>query len=193
VSSTAVRLPGLKGPAELYFNGEALRLGSDGTARLPRAADGEKDVLALRTGADETLPDSPEFILGVATIEPGSWTTSGLPYYSGSAAYEREFDLPEPYAGKKLTLDCGRVGTAAEVWVNEKPAGVRVWLPYAFDISQLARPGVNRLKIIVTNTMENARAVENHARKLERIDVNGLLGPVTITPYLEAELKCVLK
>jgi phosphoribosylpyrophosphate synthetase len=57
----------------------------------------------------------------------------------------------------------------------------------------LARPGVNRVKIIVTNTMENARAVENHARKLERIDVNGLLGPVTITPYLEAELKCVLK
>ena len=47
--------------------------------------------------------------------------------------------------------------------------------------------------IAVTNTMGNARAVENHARKLERIDVHGLLGPVTLRHYLEAELNCVAK
>jgi hypothetical protein len=193
LSSTAVRLPAFKGPAEIYFNGAALPIGSDRIVRLPRAADGKDDVLALRTRADDIMPDSPEFILGVATMEPGSWTTNGLPYYSGSAAYEREFNLLESYAGKRLVLDCGRVGTAAEVWVNEKRAGVRVWLPYAFDISRLVKPGVNRLKIVVTNTMENARAVENHARKLERIDINGLLGPVSIKPYLEAELKCVAR
>jgi len=78
------------------------------------------------------------------------------------------------------------------VWVNDQPAGVRVWLPFTFDISKLLRPGTNRLKILVTNTMENERAVENHAEKLERIKVNGLLGPVSIIPYLEAELKCPL-
>ena len=37
------------------------------------------------------------------------------------------------------------------------------------------------MRLVVTNTMANERAVENHARLLPKIDLNGLLGPVTIT------------
>jgi hypothetical protein len=79
-----------------------------------------------------------------------------------------------------LTLDCGTVGVVAEVWVNGKSAGVRVWQPFTFDITGLAQPGRNRIKILVTNTMSNGRAVENHAGLLPKIDVNGLHGPVRI-------------
>jgi len=46
------------------------------------------------------------------------------------------------------------------------------------------------VKILVTNTMENARAVENHAGKLQKIQVNGLLGPVKVLPYLETTIRC---
>jgi hypothetical protein len=99
-------------------------------------------------------------------------------------------DLPGSYVGKKLILDCGQVGVVAEAWINDQPAGVRVWLPYTFDISRLVKPGRNKLQILVTNTMENERAVENHAPKLRKIEPNGLIGPVTIAPYQEVNLRC---
>ena len=67
--------------------------------------------------------------------------------------------------------------------MNGKPAGVRVWKPFTFDVSGLVRPGKNRIAILVTNTMENERAVENHAGKLERLKSSGLLGPVRLIPY----------
>jgi len=113
-----------------------------------------------------------------------------MPYYSGSAVYERSFSIPREYVGKKLVLDCGQVGVVAEAWVNDKSAGTRVWLPYSFDISRLVKAGENRLRIVITNTMENERAVENHAPKLQKIEPNGLIGPVRIVPYQEVDLRC---
>lgn len=124
-------------------------------------------------------------------MNPGSWTANGLPYFSGSAAYERSFNLPREYLGKKLVLDCGQVGVVAEAWVNGRPAGVRVWLPYSIDISKLVKAGENKLRIVVTNTLETERAVENHAPKLQKIEPNGLIGPVRITPYQEVVLRCL--
>ncbi|MCC7496702.1 MAG: hypothetical protein IT160_03935, partial [Bryobacterales bacterium] len=40
--------------------------------------------------------------------------------------------------------------------------------------------GSNTVKILVTNTMENERAVENHAPVLSRLRHSGLIGPVRI-------------
>ena len=77
-------------------------------------------------------------------------------------------------------LDCGEVGVVAEVWVNGQPAGARVWLPFTFDITKLLKPGRNTVKILVTNTMENERAVENHAKELPRLRHSGLIGPVRL-------------
>ena len=114
-------------------------------------------------------------------IDLGLWTERGLAYFSGAATYEKEVHIPAPYVGRRLVLDCGKVGSAAEVWVNGESAGARVWTPFSFDISTLVRPGSNTVRISVANTMANERAVENHARQLPKIDLDGLLGPVTIT------------
>jgi len=175
LSATAVQLPaGLK-PDAVYYNGHKLA----GLA-LPAPAEGQDNVLALRVPAHQTLRDVVRFQLGSAKAEPGSWSKLGLPYYSGGAYYDREFDLPSQYFGLKLTLDCGLVGSAAEVWVNGKSAGARVWQPYEFDITSLVKAGRNRIRILVTNTLANERAVENHAALLPKIDMNGLMGPVRI-------------
>jgi len=186
--AVAVRLPRFRGAARIFYNGETANADPAGLVRFSAPARGSNNVLVLQVSGDEVIADAPEFLLGRTLMEPGSWTDNGLPYYSGSAAYERDFDLRAEYVDKKLILDCGQVGVVAEAWVNGRPAGVRVWLPFKFDISKLVRPGKNHLKIIVTNTMENARAVENHAKKLSRIRLNGLLGPVQIIPYKEVEL-----
>jgi hypothetical protein len=183
-------LPALKGCLAIYFNGKPVQADEQGIVRFPSPARGDDNVLVLVMEKGATLPDVPRFQLNPTRLAAGSWTLKGLPYYSGSAAYEQEFDLPVSYLGRALVLDCGQVGHAVEVWVNGKPAGVRVWLPYKFDITPLLRAGRNRIKIVVANSMENVRAVENHADLLPNLKVNGLLGRVQIVPYLEGNIIC---
>lgn len=179
-TATAVELPRFRKPYTAWYNGLKLAPDAQGRATLPTAAEGESNVLTMKLVAGDEFQDAPKFTLGSAKTGLGSWLDRGLPYYSGSAAYEKEFEIPVTYAGRKLTLDCGEVGVVAEVWVNGKPAGTRVWLPFAFDITDLVKPGKNTVKILVTNTMENERAVDNHARKLPRLAHSGLIGPVSI-------------
>jgi hypothetical protein len=190
VGASTAHLPALKGCLAIYFDGKPLPADETGTVRFPTAARGEDNVLVLVMEGEKTLPDVPRFHLSATQLAAGSWTLQGLPYYSGSAAYEQEFDLPASYLDRTLMLDCGQAGHAVEVWVNGKPAGVRVWLPYRFDITKLLQAGRNRVKIIVANSMENARAIENHADLLPNLKLNGLLGQVQIVPYLEAKIIC---
>ncbi len=179
-TSIAVELPRFRKPYSVWYNGIKLTPDAEGRAKLPAIAQGENNVLVLKLVAGDEFQDAPKFTLSSAKTQLGSWLKRGLPYYSGSASYENEFVVPAEYAGRKLTLDCGEVGVVAEVWVNSKPAGTRVWLPFAFDITNLVKPGKNTVRILVTNTMENELAVDNHARKLPRLEHSGLIGPVTI-------------
>jgi hypothetical protein len=179
-TATGVQFPAGLRPEGVYLNGHKLAAGTNGQVRFPAPAEGADAVLALKVPATGVMRDMPRFELGAGKLELGSWTERGLPYYSGGAFYEKEFDLPSDYSGRKLMLDCGAVGVAAEVWVNGKSAGSRVWRPFSFDISALVRTGRNQVRILVTNTMANERAVENHAGTLPKIDMNGLQGPVRI-------------
>ena len=187
-AAVGVKRPAFHGPVTVYYDGAKLDPRQE--IRFPRPAEGAGNVLVVRVDRDDEFADEPVFLLGPTKMPPGSWTFNGLPYYSGSASYERDFELPATYHGHKLMLDCGQVGAVAAVTVNGKPAGVRVWLPYSFDITPYARPGKNTVRITVTNTMENERSVENRAFRLENIKLNGLLGPVKVVPYFEGEIRC---
>lgn len=189
-TAISVRLPRAKGPRIVFYNGRKLDASATGIFEWGTPAQGSVNVLAVRLNGDESLADEPEFTLGSGLMHLGSWTYSGLPYYSGSAVYEREVDIPASYVGKRLVLDCGDVGVVAQVSINGQSAGVRVWLPFQFDIGKLVRTGKNSIRIVVTNAMDSERAVENHADKLDQIKLNGLLGPVRIMPYFDAEIEC---
>ncbi|MDF2660336.1 MAG: hypothetical protein K0Q94_3127 [Paenibacillus sp.] len=106
-----------------------------------------------------------------------SWTEwSGMEHFSGAVVYESEFRLePEDVGGNRvIRLDLGDVHEMAEVDVNGTFAGVRFWKPYRYaDISGLVRPGMNTLRIRVTNSLANAY---NRASL-----PSGLLGPVTVS------------
>jgi len=191
--SAGVKLPVFKGPVAVYYNGSKVAPDAGGEIRFARVAEGNGNVLVVRANLDDEFADTPEFLLARTNMDLGSWTFNGLPYYSGSAAYEREFDLPPAYSGRQLVLDCGQVGVTAEVAINRKPAGERVWLPYSFDITPYVRPGKNNIRIVVTNTMESERSVENREFRLDKIKLNGLLGPVRIVPYFDGEIRCALQ
>jgi hypothetical protein len=191
VTSRGVDLPKFKHQVGVFYNGARIQPDASGRFLFPGPASGRSDILAVQTRTGNSFAQAPWFVLGDGSLNTGSWAQFGLTYFSGSATYERDFTLDAVYMGSKMVLECGEIGVVAEVEVNGEQAGNRVWLPFSFDISKFVRPGKNLLRITVTNTMENARAVENRADRLEKLEPNGLIGPVRIVPYREVTLRCV--
>ena len=160
------------------------------------------NVIVLVTSAADQLLDSLQFDTGKSNYQLGSWTWTGLTSFSGEAIYEKGFRLDPNLEGKRIELDLGQVGVTAEVWVNEKRVGERVWEPYRLDVTEYLHPGENRLKIAVTNSDSNRRADADPARYMDKKDLpggraavymgtlslNGLLGPVELVPYERVEL-----
>ena len=81
----------------------------------------------------------------------------GVRHFSGTMKYVYYLHLDERYFKKdlRLRLDLGRVEVIAEVFVDNKPAGVCWAPPYGVDITDLLRKGTNKLEIRVTNLWVN--------------------------------------
>ncbi len=123
-----------------------------------------------------------------------SWTDSALANYSGTALYETTFETRPPAPGKKLFLDLGAVGVAAEVWVNGRSVGQRAWGPFRFDITQAVHAGTNSLRVRVANSDAGWQSqgdtiyakgswglhYQTERDRLPTIRPNGLEGPVRI-------------
>lgn len=65
--------------------------------------------------------------------------------------YQRNFDLPENFAGQQIVLHLGGVSSAYRVWVNDTFVGYAEdsRLPSEFDITALAKPTENKLTVQV--------------------------------------------
>ena len=109
----------------------------------------------------------------------------------------RVFSLSEAEAEQRALLDLGDVKYAAEVWVNGRAVGARLWPPYTLDVTGYLRPGRNEIRVVVTNTWANqflqpeemAHARERgwyntYAQRVEPFQreslESGLLGPVSL-------------
>ncbi len=89
-----------------------------------------------------------------------SWSEhpdSGIKYFSGTANYSREFELPSdfPVKNQRLVLDLGEVRNLAEVELNGQKVALLWTPPFACDVTEYARPGQNKLSIRVTNLLVN--------------------------------------
>ena len=96
--------------------------------------------------------------------------------FSGNIRYTASVKLERK---KEMILDLGEVGSTAEVSLNGKSVGVRVYPPYRFDISDAVIDGDNSLEIIVTNTCVFAER-DNFSRYLP-IRASGIMGPISLT------------
>ncbi len=129
-----------------------------------------------------------------------SWPTrteAGIKYYSGTATYEKTFDLPDSKLkdkNSKLFLDLGDVREIAEVKVNGKSCGI-VWCPpWHVNVTDAVKLGENELQIEVVNFWPNRiigdaslpkeqRLTQTNIRKLTAktpLEMAGLLGPVKL-------------
>lgn len=92
-------------------------------------------------------------------LESGNWTKQGLPRYSGTAVYRKEFKLDGRSAGgirdRRVWLRADVFGGLMEVTLNGRPAGVRAWAPYEVELTGLLNSGKNTLEIAVTNALSN--------------------------------------
>ena len=103
------------------------------------------------------------------------------------AVYATSFTLAETIPGKRYSLNLGEVCYVAEVLVNGKTVGKRIWMPYIFTITDYLRPGENTIEVRVKVSDYNAKARQGREGNPNyetlanggRI-ANGLLGPVQI-------------
>ncbi len=89
-----------------------------------------------------------------------SWTEhpeSGVKYFSGTAIYIKEIDIPAALLGegKLLALDLSRVKNIAEVKLNGQDLGIWWKPPFRADITKFAKPGKNSLEVRITNLWPN--------------------------------------
>lgn len=130
------------------------------------------------------------------------WTeadSDSVRYYSGTATYTAEFEVPKSIGENRVMLNLENLHDIATVNVNGRECGTVWTAPYCVDITEAVRAGKNTLVIDVTNTWANAilGADEGRApfggiwtngkyrRKEKTLIPSGLKGPVTLTVISE--------
>lgn len=115
----------------------------------------------------ETLP-----VREVVTVN----TIDGYEDKCGTVSYETVFNVKE--ASGEVFLDLGTVYETAEVFVNNKSAGVRLCPPYVFDLTGLVKQGQNLLRVEVTNTL--GTQIREGLSQYLVIEPFGIEGPVRL-------------
>ena len=100
-----------------------------------------------------------------------------LPQFSGHIKYETEFEAK----AERALIDLGYVGEVAELYINDKFVGEKLFPPYSFDISEFLKDGKNKMTVIVSN--HNGYAVRDRFSKFLLFEPSGLLGPIKILKY----------
>ncbi len=128
------------------------------------------------------------------TIPLKPWSEIGYDWYSGTARYERTFELTAAQAEARVILSLGEVNHHAQVAVNGRDVGVRLWPPYDFDLTGSVEKGSNSVRVRVSNllasemrwkrdesTMGNPWHRYWHEDNIEAAALkSGLLGPVEV-------------
>lgn len=89
---------------------------------------------------------------------PHTWNArdgqdGGDDYFRGTGVYRRDFTLDDRLAGRRLFLHFDGAAISTQVYVNDQLAGVHKgsYGAFRFDISDMVKPGENRLEVRVNN------------------------------------------
>jgi hypothetical protein len=104
-------------------------------------------------------------------------------YYKGPAWYQKEFQLPEGWSGKRVVLFLERPHWESTVFVNGKKAGTEnsLAVPHQFDITDLLTSGKNSISIRIDNRTiipvgNNSHSISDHTQG----DWNGIAGAIEL-------------
>ncbi len=123
-----------------------------------------------------------------------SWTARpepGIKYYSGTATYEKTFDLPNfqlSTPNSQLLLDLGSLRELAEVKVNGKSCGITWSPPFRVNITSAVKPGANKLEIEVVNFWPNRIIGDASLAPDQRLTRTNIRNLKANTPLMESGL-----
>lgn len=115
--------------------------------------------------------------------------SANLRFSSAEGIYTSSFNWSQPAYGARYYLDLGKVYYSAEVYVNGKSAGKRVFAPFLFNITTLLRQGKNDIEVRVTTGQLNGfigkgnlgdKHYKQFKNKDDQLMAAGLAGPVII-------------
>ena len=129
-----------------------------------------------------------------------SWSDNsidGVKYFSGTATYSKTIQIPEAAltSGEQFWLDLGDVRDVAEVAVNGKYLGILWKTPFKVDLTEVLKPGSNKIAIEVTNLWVNRLIGDQQSYAVKKYSFtdfapykadspllpSGLLGPLRLT------------
>lgn len=89
-----------------------------------------------------------------------SWSehsNPGVKYFSGTATYRRQIEVPKALLApdRTLSLDLGRVAVIAQVRLNGHDLGILWKPPFCADVTEILRAGANDLAVNVVNLWVN--------------------------------------
>jgi hypothetical protein len=90
----------------------------------------------------------------VNKLTTGSWKEQGMPFYSWGVTYSKEFNIENPEGAYLVSLENWK-GTVAEVTVNGEQATLIAFPPYQSDVTQLIKPGINKIDVKVIGSLKN--------------------------------------
>jgi hypothetical protein len=103
-------------------------------------------------------------------------------YYAGVAWFQRDFEVPAQWQGRRVVLFLERPHWETRLWVDGKFVGSNNSLstPHEYDLGQLA-PGKHTLSLRVDNRMvidvgENSHCISDHTQG----DWNGIVGDISL-------------
>ncbi|MBE9599752.1 glycoside hydrolase [Pedobacter sp. MC2016-24] len=136
-----------------------------------------------------------------------SWTSLADPRlqdFSGTGVYTSNFTLNAKTA-KEYVLNLNQVDESARVWINGQEVGILWSIPFQARVGKYLKAGNNIIKVEVVNLMANRIRYMDQKKiqwrnyhEINFVNINykpfdaanwavmpsGLIGPVTITPYL---------
>jgi len=106
-------------------------------------------------------------------------------YYKGAAWYQKDFDLPAGWEGRRVFLFLERCHWQSTLYVNGKEAGTQISLatPHEYDITLLLRQGANRISLRIDNSVVvpvgvNSHSISDHTQS----NWNGVTGEISLRP-----------
>ncbi|MBN8218681.1 MAG: hypothetical protein J0L75_18720 [Spirochaetes bacterium] len=92
----------------------------------------------------------------------GDLVPQGYPFYTGRFALERDFTLEAKAAGRTLLTFENPDVQAIQVEVNGGRVGVAILSPWEVDLTDAVKPGVNRLRLTIVNSLRNLLGPHHH-------------------------------
>ncbi|MCK4921349.1 MAG: hypothetical protein KAS71_09905 [Bacteroidales bacterium] len=156
-------------PELKYKNGQQFAIAWESGQYELESGSGRTKIIQVENIPEEKLIDG-EWEVYFPTVAKGGETVvfdglnsytkhknESIRYFSGTASYSKEIHVPLERFSEDLDiwLDLGRVECIAEVTINGKRLTTLWKEPYRVNITDFVTPGVNKLKVDITNLLVN--------------------------------------